>query len=466
MENALLPIIYDGVQACLNPKQTQMELCWPTNAPNFYIQASTNLTNPGWVFLTNMPRLSNGYHTVILPATNRELFYRLSTLPQHSSMAVAPMYMNPWMAHGPYWDDQWYTNQVDIVRTNGWTALGYKFIGIDDGWQAPVRDANGNLMPDPQKIRNITNLIQHIHNAGMMVEIYTEPSPLTCCRLPGSPPNFLAQDLTNFLAWGVDVVRIDFCYGNWTYKDRIALLRYARTMLNAIANRPVLLKSSAGITPGGLNQPAPDYNIPELLQVVNILQIVNDGNGQNPMEQWTNFLARFGESKNWRTWSGPGHWLKNDYTPLSWSTAGLGSLTCRSMIAMDGMINCMVEIPEFPVPWDPTAISLTNTDIISIVQDPLAIPGNPVITTNNTNSAQMEIWFKPLADEKYALAFMNRSTNQTFQAYATWADVGLPPGATYRVRDAINMAWLANQNNAITCNVPPIAASVFILSLP
>jgi len=53
-------------------------LSWPLNAPGFNVKSTTNLT-PGtaWVGITNAPILQNGQHTVTVPISNLNQFFRL-----------------------------------------------------------------------------------------------------------------------------------------------------------------------------------------------------------------------------------------------------------------------------------------------------------------------------------------------------------------------------------------------------
>lgn len=40
---------------------------------------------------------------------------------------------------------------ADIMVKEGYLEAGYEYVAIDDCWMALTRDANGNLVPDPDR---------------------------------------------------------------------------------------------------------------------------------------------------------------------------------------------------------------------------------------------------------------------------------------------------------------------------
>ena len=52
-------------------------LAWPAFQPEYVLESNTNLVTTNWMTLTNTPVLISGWHTVTMPSTNSDLFFRL-----------------------------------------------------------------------------------------------------------------------------------------------------------------------------------------------------------------------------------------------------------------------------------------------------------------------------------------------------------------------------------------------------
>jgi alpha-galactosidase len=398
--------------------------------------------------------------SIILPNTNTTTFYRVSwqkdlaaPWPQFDQISrLPPMGFNFWYNFGSIATQTHFSNQLQDFKVNGWVSLGYNLMELDDGWQSRSRQPNGDLLPDPVKFPDITNLVAFCHSIGMLAEIYTEIGPGTSAGFPGSSMEYLAQDVTNFVKWGFDIIRIDYA-GLTPWSQRISELRYVRSVITAMTNKPVLLKTKGGVWT--------ENNFDELFSVANIVVPPRDWEGIGVGPRWTNFLAHFDLIAPVRGYSGYGHWWQNMETPLGIYSDD-NTVTCRSMSFMNSMLNAAHVFPQI-LPYGEHMLGVTNRDLLSVMQDTMCRPGNPICTTNNTNAAQMSIWVKPLVNNAKAVAFMNRSTNQTFTASATWKDLGLEAGQTYRVRDAINMVSLPDATGSITCSVAPCTCVGLIL---
>src|ERR1035437_9855828 len=61
---------------------------------------------------------------------------------------------------------------ADAMATNGMKAAGYEYVNIDDLWQAPQRDADGNIQADPTRFPSgIKALADYVHSKGLKLGI-------------------------------------------------------------------------------------------------------------------------------------------------------------------------------------------------------------------------------------------------------------------------------------------------------
>ncbi|HEY5317328.1 MAG TPA: glycoside hydrolase family 27 protein, partial [Solirubrobacteraceae bacterium] len=68
-------------------------------------------------------------------------------------MALAPtppMGWNPWYQFGCKVDEQLIEQTAQAMSSSGMAAAGYRYVNLDDCWEADSRDANGALQADPE----------------------------------------------------------------------------------------------------------------------------------------------------------------------------------------------------------------------------------------------------------------------------------------------------------------------------
>lgn len=62
-----------------------------------------------------------------------------------------PMGWNSWNTFAMKVDEKLIRETAEALIASGMRDAGYNYIVIDDGWEAMERDAQGNLVPDPNK---------------------------------------------------------------------------------------------------------------------------------------------------------------------------------------------------------------------------------------------------------------------------------------------------------------------------
>ena len=108
---------------------------------------------------------------------------------------------------------------ADALVNNGYAAVGYKCLGIDDCWQATdgSRDANGvpevNSSKFPNGLKAVTD---YIHSKGMKAGIYSDCGTLTCASGDQGGGTLLgaygyeSQIAKAFTDWGFDKLKEDW----------------------------------------------------------------------------------------------------------------------------------------------------------------------------------------------------------------------------------------------------------------
>jgi len=120
---------------------------------------------------------------------------------------------------------------ADRLVSEGYAALGYRYLMIDDCWLSKDRDAQGRLQPDPERfpygmkdlaayvikksacllLTSVKKLIPQIHSKGLKFGLYEDFGNFTCAGYPGVIDN-LKLDAETFASWDVDYIKLDGCY--------------------------------------------------------------------------------------------------------------------------------------------------------------------------------------------------------------------------------------------------------------
>uniref|UniRef100_A0A914EHL4 Alpha-galactosidase n=1 Tax=Acrobeloides nanus TaxID=290746 RepID=A0A914EHL4_9BILA len=107
-----------------------------------------------------------------------------------------------------------YMAQADRLASDGWLALGYSSIHIDDCWQQMNRSADGKLVPDRTRFSNgIDALAKYMHDRNLTLGIYSDVGNKTCMGYPGSF-GYEDVDAQTFAGWGIDYLKYDGCATN------------------------------------------------------------------------------------------------------------------------------------------------------------------------------------------------------------------------------------------------------------
>lgn len=137
-----------------------------------------------------------------------------------------PMGWNSWNTFRDKISDSLVRGIADSMVSSGMRDLGYQYVNIDDLWQLAERDKDGNIQVDSSKFPNgIKALADYVHSKGLKLGIYSDAADKTCGGVAGSY-GYEERDAKDFAAWGVDLLKYDYC-GAPRIKDT-AIVRYKR----------------------------------------------------------------------------------------------------------------------------------------------------------------------------------------------------------------------------------------------
>ncbi|KAL3879987.1 hypothetical protein ACJMK2_032259 [Sinanodonta woodiana] len=132
-----------------------------------------------------------------------------------------------------------FMQMADHMVADGYRDAGYEYVAIDDCWMTTQRAPSGSLMADPNRFPSgIKALADYIHSKGLKLGIYADMGTYTCKQYPGSI-FYLELDADTFASWGVDMLKLDCCYGFELQKGYEAMSLF----LNR-TNRPIMFSCS------------------------------------------------------------------------------------------------------------------------------------------------------------------------------------------------------------------------------
>ena len=321
-----------------------------------------------------------------------------------------PMGWNSWNHYACNIDETLIKRTADAIVSSGLRDAGYVYVNLDDCWHG-ARDAHGNIQPDPQRFPSgMKALGDYLHERGLKFGIYSDAGTQTCAGRPGSQ-GYEFQDARQYAAWGVDYVKYDWCNTRTGADQRNPREAYA-TMSRAIAasGRPMIL----AVCEWGDNQPwlwAREHG--QLWRTTG--DITNCWNCELGHGNWVSHgvLRILDKQVPLRQYSGPDGWNDPDMMEVgNMATAAEN----RSHFAMWAMLAApLIMGTDVPGMTAETRAILTNRRVIAIDQDPLGIPA-----MRWRAYPDYEIWAKPLANDRWAIALLNRS-DETQSIAVDWA---------------------------------------------
>lgn len=305
-----------------------------------------------------------------------------------------PMGWNSWNTFATDINEELVKGIADAFVKYGYKDAGYEYIVLDDGWMARERDANGNLVADPVKFPGgMKALVDYVHARGLKFGLYNCAGAKTCAGYPGSRGHEY-QDAALYASWGVDFLKYDWCN-----TENLNAKGAYQTMRDALytAGRPMVFS----ICEWGDNQPWTwGAEMGHLWRVTG--DIINCWDCEYGHGSWSSWgvWKIIQMRQGLRKFSIPGAW--NDFDMMEVGN-GFTVGEDRVHFAMWTMLaSPLIMGNDVRSATKETVEILTNREVIAVNQDPL---GHMAFRLTNENG--FEIWAKPLANEAWALVFVN-----------------------------------------------------------
>jgi alpha-galactosidase len=328
-----------------------------------------------------------------------------------------PMGWNSWNTFEIEIDENLIKETAEAMIANGMQSAGYTYVVIDDGWEAKSRDAQGHLIPDPERFPGgMKALGDFLHAKGFKFGIHNCAGKTTCSGFPGGRGHEF-EDARTYASWGVDYLKYDWCdHGTANAEETYKTMRDA---LHA-AGRPVVFS----LCEWGSNKPwlwATDVGhlwrtTGDIIDCYDCQAVYSQG--------WKPILeAQVGLEKH----AGPDHW--NDPDMLEVGNPGLSVAESRSQFTLWSVLAAPLMAGNDVRKMSPAIREiLTNGEVIAIDQDPLGKQGYRFM-----EHPGKEIWVKELSDGAWAVCFHN--TGETdLKLRIDWSHLSFLKGR-YRIRD-------------------------------
>jgi alpha-galactosidase len=238
-------------------------------------------------------------------------------------------------------------------------------------------------------------LADYVHAKGLKLGIYSDAGAKTCGGRPGSRGHEY-QDALTYAQWGIDYLKYDWCNAD----DLKAEGAYT-TMRDALyaSGRPIVFS----LCEWGSNKPwIWGAKVGHLWRTTGDIYNCFDGVDDHGTYKNWGVLQILDMQKNLREYAGPGHWNDPDMLEVG---NGMRANEDRAHFSMW----CMLAAPliagnDVRSMKQETLEILANTEAITIDQDALGIEGFVYSAKDG-----VEVWFKPLGDEAWAMCVLNRN---------------------------------------------------------
>jgi alpha-galactosidase len=358
--------------------------------------------------------------------------------PSNGLALTPPMGWNSWNHFACNVSAALIEGEADAMVASGMKDAGYRYVIIDDCWQV-ARDANGNIVPDPQRFpQGMKAVADYVHSKGLKFGIYSDVGDYTCQKRPGSRGHEY-QDALQYARWGVDYLKYDWCSAGGldarsayaTMSD--ALRATGRPIVFSFCNwgwyDPWLWGAKSGGNLWRSTQDIRDGWSGERNGSLGVLDILDLQVG----------LAAY---------AGPGHW--NDPDMLEIGNGGMTDAQYRAQFSLWAILAApLIAGNDLRQMNAATRAILTNREVIAVDQDALGIEGQRVWKDGNT-----EIWVRPLTGGSEAIVLLNRG-EEPAPIRLDWSALHLPEYLPVRFRDLWRHENLPIATHGMTFHVPP-----------
>jgi alpha-galactosidase len=335
--------------------------------------------------------------------------------------------------------------EANLLKSTGLEADGYTLIWLDAGWWQGQRDASGNLLVSAtQWPHGIAWLASTLHQNGFKLGVYTDAGS-TGCGVKGGAYGRYQQDVNTLASWGVDALKVDWCGGIAAGLDpQTQYSQIHQAILNNSNHRPMILNVCNFLQPGQKATGVPSFNQSAFSSYSFGRSVATSWRTDTDVGSPGNVpfnavLRNMDADATVPLAAGPGHWNDPDYLGPD---QGMSAAQFQTQFSMWAMLAAPLMISDDMVTMTKASLAtVSNKQVIAVDQDPAGIQGTLVQGSSTGNG---EVWEKPLVDDAYAVALLNRGST-SMQISTSASALGLPAAHSY---DVTNL-W-TNQHSSAT----------------
>ena len=334
-----------------------------------------------------------------------------------------PMGWNSWNCWGLSVTQDKVISSAKALIEKGLADYGYAYMNIDDGWEAPERNADGTIAVN-EKFPSMKDLGDWLHSEGLKFGIYSSPGDRTCGGYLGSIDHEL-QDAESYNSWGIDYLKYDWCgYGrkHATEKDNRTVASYVRPYL--------LMEGYLRQQPRDIFYSLCQYGMADVWKWGHAVDANSWRTTGDITDTWNSMYdIGFVRNAELAQYAQPGHWNDPDMLvvgKVGWSNNLRDSrltpdeqythITLWTLMASDMLIGCdLAQLDAF------TINLLCNNEVNAVNQDILGKQA-----TRDVKEGDIQIFRRPLADGSYAIGIFNVGTDdQTVNFSKYFSQLGI-----------------------------------------
>ncbi len=369
-------------------------------------------------------------------------------------LLTPPMGWNSWNAYGLTVNEAIVKKVADMFEETGLVEYGYSYINIDDGWQAPKREADGRLNPN-EKFADIKGLSDYIHSKGLKFGIYSSPGQTTCGNFLGSYEHE-QQDAESYANWGVDYLKYDWC----SYES----IAKSKTDLSELQKPYIVMNSALKTQKRDIVYSLCQYGMGKVSEWGDMVGGQLWRTTGDILDTWGTLssisMAQFGLEK----YAGSGKW--NDPDMLILGKVGWGKglretrlntyeqythMTLWCMLSAPLLLGCDIESMD-----EYTLSLLKNNEVLAINQDKLGKQAGVV-----KQDGDVRVLKKILSGNKMAVALINFGYSER-DIKLSLAEIGI--NNPLKIRDVWRKSDL-NVNNTLLVKLPAHGSEMYIVTL-
>ncbi len=368
------------------------------------LPAGLKLTEADGVLSGKIERAGNYTFTVVAENAKGKAQQEFTLKVGDRMIALTPpMGWNSWNCWALSVSQEKVMSSAKALIDKGLADYGYCYMNIDDGWEAPERNADGTIAVN-EKFPSMKALGDWLHERGLKFGIYSSPGDYTCGGYLGSIDHE-QQDAESYNSWGIDYLKYDWCgYGREHAKERDkGVASYVRPYL--------LMQKFLRDQPRDIFYSLCQYGMANVWEWGRFVDANSWRTTGDITDTWRSMYdIGFKKQAGLAEYAAPGHWNDPDMLivgKVGWSSNLRDSrltpdeqythITLWTLLASNMLIGCdIAQMDDFTIGL------LCNHEVNAVNQDILGKQAD-----RKSKEGDIEIWARPLADGSQAIGIFN-----------------------------------------------------------